>query len=159
MINSLAPVKPWISSGSLIYSCPWCRLDRDWHICSQRIWLPGHHSNRAVLPDCTLPCPANPNPFTARPHTELCWPTKDRRQPISSLKLCPLTQDEKKNSHGTGVLATTNCWNRPLCLKTCDQEKKNHRESYHHIPIWSLAGLHFIIEKLSLLHLRKTYLS
>lgn len=67
MINSLVLVKPWISSGSLIYSCPWYRLDGDWHICSQPIWLPGHHSNRAVLPACTLPGPATTQEMSSQP--------------------------------------------------------------------------------------------
>lgn len=159
--------KPWISSASLIYSCPWCRFDG---ICTFVPNSSGCQDTTATGQCCqTAPyqvllphrkCPGNPNPFTARPHTDLCWPTKECRQPISSLKLCPFTQDEKKNRNGTDVLEKANCWNSTHCLKTCEQEKKNHRESYHHIPIWAFAGLHFVIdqEKRPLLLLRKTYL-
>lgn len=67
MINSLVLVKPWISSGSLIYSCPWCKLDWDWHICCQSIWLPGHRSNRAELPACTSPGPATTQEMSSQP--------------------------------------------------------------------------------------------
>lgn len=147
MINSLVLVKPWISSGSLIYSCPWYRLDGDWHICSQPIWLPGHHSNRAVLPACTLPgnvlphrkCPANPNPW---PHTELCQPTKDHSQPISSPKLFPLTQEEQKTIFFfQNVSSMTNFWNRIHCLKTSEQKNPRELSSYPHLGFFRPAFL------------------
>lgn len=90
MINSLVLVKPWISSGSLIYSCPWCSLTGT----GTFIPNPSGCQDTAATGQCcqTAPyqvllphreCPASPNPFITQPYTELRWPTKDRRQPIS----------------------------------------------------------------------------